>query len=112
MPAVVLTVSVAVAAAPPLTVTDVGRLQVGGSVGFTTAVVTAHERFTCPVNPFVGVIVIVAVLPVDAPGLTVIVPLLLRLNPAGGAVPVTVAITTVVAVVFPVAASAPVTVTA
>src|SRR5580700_9162679 len=112
VPAVVVTVRVAVAAAVPAIVTFAGTPQVGGSVGFASAVVTAQERFTCPVNPPDGVTVRLAVFPVDAPGVTVIAPLLLRLNPADATTPVTVTFTMVVAVILPVVASTPVTVAA
>jgi hypothetical protein len=43
-------------------------------------VVTAQESVTVPVNEFDGVTEMVAVLPVVAPGLTVMVPLLVRVK--------------------------------
>jgi hypothetical protein len=111
--AVVVTVSVAVTAELPLMVTEAGMLQVGISVGFAMLVVTAQERSTAPVKPFDGVTVIFAVLPLVAPGLSVIEPLLLNVKLPATVVPlVTVTFTTVVSVIFPVVASVPVTVTA
>lgn len=72
--AVVKTVSVEVLAVLPLTLTDCGvRLQVGRSLGFVIAVVTWQERFTVPEKPFAPEIERVAVFPVVAPGVTVIV---------------------------------------
>ena len=111
LPAVVVTVRVAAAAAVPVMFTDAGRPQVGTLTGLEMLVVTAQERFTVPVKPLAGVKVIVAVLPVVAPGATVMEPLLLRLKLAGVDVPVTVALMFVAAVIFPVVASVPVTVT-
>jgi hypothetical protein len=107
--AVVASVSVAVAALP-LIVTDEGMLHVGVSTGFVMLVVTAHDKLTCPVNPFDGVTVTTAVLPLVAPGLTVIAPLLLNVKPATAEEPVTVTVKLVDAVIFPVVASVPVTV--
>jgi hypothetical protein len=93
--------------------TDAGTPQVGESVGLAMAVVTAQERFTVPVKPFEGVTVMVAVLPLVAPGLTVMEPPWLNAKLALTVVPpVTVTLTTVVAVIFPVLRSVPVTVTA
>ena len=109
--AVLFTVSVAVAALVPETVTEAGTLQVGALVGLTMLVVTAQERLTWPVKPPEGEALMVEVLPVVAPGAMVIPPLLLRLNPASAEVPVTVTLTLVVAVILPVVASTPVTVT-
>ena len=80
------TVSVDEAPAAPLIVTKAGDIaQVIGSVALAGAVVTAQEKRTAPVNPLAGVVVRVALLPVVAPALTVIPPLLLsaakRLEP-------------------------------
>lgn len=47
-------------------------------------VLTAHFRFTLPVNPPEGVMVIVEVLPAVAPGLTSMAPLLERASAALG----------------------------
>lgn len=107
--AVVLTVKVAVAAPAPLIVTEDGIVQVGGSTGLEMLVLTAQVRFTWPVKPPEGVTLIVVVLPVVAPGATVMFPLLLSAKP--GRIIVTVTFTEVLAVIVPVAASAPVTVT-
>jgi len=71
----VAAVSVEVAAAVPLTETDAGlRLQDGGLVALVGELVTAQERVTVPVNELDGVTVMVVV-PVAAPGLTVMLPL-------------------------------------
>jgi hypothetical protein len=103
------TVSVDEAPAAPLIVTKAGDIaQVIGSVALAGAVVTAQAKRTAPVNPLAGVVVRVALLPVVAPALTVIPPLLLS---AIAGVAVTVTALVVEAVIFPVAASAPVTVT-
>jgi hypothetical protein len=77
--AVVLMVSVAVCAVVPLTVTVAGMLHVAGS--FEAFVVNAQLRFTVPVKPLFGVTVIVEVLPVVAPGATVMAPLLATPKP-------------------------------
>jgi hypothetical protein len=70
--AVVVTVSVDVCAAVPPMATEVGfRLHVGMSLTFVIDVVTAHVRFTVPLNPFVPTTLIVPVSPVVAPGVTV-----------------------------------------
>jgi hypothetical protein len=80
--AVVFTVNVAVEGpSPPMIVTEEGILQVGGSTGLGMLVLTAQLRFTRPRKLPEGVAVIVIVLPVVAPGVTVIFPLLLRLKP-------------------------------
>jgi hypothetical protein len=101
------TVSVDEAPAAPLIVTEAGDIaQVMGSVALAGAVVTAQEKRTAPVNPLAGVVVRVALLPVVAPALTVIPPLLLS---AIAGVAVTVTALVVEAVILPVAASAPVT---
>jgi len=77
----VLIVNVAVTAPVPVSVTDGGTLQVGVPVGLVIVVVTAQARATIPLNPFDGVAVSVAVLPVVIPGRTVTVPLLLSAKP-------------------------------
>jgi hypothetical protein len=78
---VVAAVSVDVCAAVPLMVTEAGeRLQVAGLVAPEGAVETAQVSATLPVNEFAGVTVIVAVLPVVAPGLKVMFPLLERVK--------------------------------
>jgi hypothetical protein len=80
--AVVLTVRVAVAADTPVMFTDIGAIvHVGGAVGLVKAVATAQLRLTVPVKPPNGVIVMVAVFPVVAPGATVMPPLLLNAKP-------------------------------
>ena len=72
VPEVVETVSVAVCAVEPLIVTEGGAmLHVAGS--FAAAGVIAQVRLTVPVNPFDGVMVMVEVFPVVAPGSSVIV---------------------------------------
>jgi len=85
---VVVMLSVAVSA-PLAIVTEPGdMLQVAGSVD--AFVVNAQDSATVPVNPPEGVTVIVEVLPLVAPGATVIWPPLVRANvPAGAAVTVT-----------------------
>jgi acyl dehydratase len=70
-------VKVEVCAAVPAMVTDVGeRLQVAGSLAAVGLI--EQVRATAPVNPPEGVTVMVEVLPVVAPGLTVIGPLFVR----------------------------------
>jgi hypothetical protein len=74
---VVVAVSVPVCAVVLLIVTEVGeRLQVAALVAPDGVLVTAHVSATVPVNEAAGVTVIVAVLPVVAPGATVMLPLL------------------------------------
>jgi hypothetical protein len=111
--AVVVTATVAVAAEVPLTVSEAGIVQDGRSFGLLMLVVTAHERFTSPVNPLDGVMVTVAVLPVVAPAWMLTGPLLANANdPLPAPDPrVTVTFTAVVAEILPVVASVPVTVT-
>src|ERR1039458_8417159 len=78
--AVVATVSVEVCAVAPLMVTEAGeRLHVAGSLAATG--LTAQVRATAPVSPFEGVTVIVELLPVVAPGTTVMLPLLVKAKP-------------------------------
>ena len=74
----------------PVMFTVAGTLHVAGDVAPAGAVVTAQERFTTPTNPFVGATVINAVLPVVAPGATLMAPLLLRLNADSATVTVAV----------------------
>ena len=76
---VVVAVRVAVCTEVSLIVTEVGeRLHVGSLTGFETLVVTVQESETEPVNEFDGVTEMVDVLPVVAPAVTLIAPLLLR----------------------------------
>lgn len=71
--AVVATVSIDGWAAVPLILTEVRfRLHVGMSLTLVIEVVTAQDRFTVPLNPFVPTTLIVPVFPVVAPGVTVI----------------------------------------
>jgi len=75
--AVVMIVSVEVCAVAPEIVTDVGeRLHVAGSLAAVG--LTAQLKLTAPLNPFAPVVLIVDLLPIVAPGLTVMFPLLLR----------------------------------
>jgi hypothetical protein len=110
LPAVVVSVRVAVAAVLPLMVTEDEMLHVGLSTGFAMLVVTAHDKLTCPVNPEEGLTVTAVVLPLVAPGFTVIAPLLLNEKLAATEVPVTIAEKLVEAVILPVVRSVPVTV--
>jgi hypothetical protein len=107
---VVETVSVPVPAVAPLMLTGdvVPKLNVGGLAAPDGLDVSAALNVTLPVKPPVGVIVIVDVLPVVAPGFTEIVPLLPRAKVGGGTKAVTVTPTTVVCVTEP---AVPVTVT-
>lgn len=110
MAAVVETVSVPVAA-PLVTLTGevAPKLNVGASTAPAGLVVRAAVRVTLPVNPPLGVIVIVVVLPVVAPGeLMVIAPLLATAKLAGATKVVTAMFKVVVVVVEP---EVPVTVT-
>jgi hypothetical protein len=88
---VVVAVSVAVWAVVPLRVTEAGdRAHVTGLVALEGEVVTAQLRATVPLDEFVGVTVIVDVLPEVAPGLlTPMAPLLerVKLAPAGSQKP-------------------------
>ena len=68
--------SVAVCALVPVMSSDAGMAQVTGLVGFVGVVVTEQLRFTTPVNPPVGETVMVEVLPVVAPPVTAMSPLL------------------------------------
>jgi hypothetical protein len=77
--AVVVAVSVEVCAASVLKSSDVEeRLQVVGLTAFVGDLVTAQESVTVPVNEPDGVTVMAAVLPVVAPGASVIAPPLVR----------------------------------
>ena len=81
MAAVVVIVIVAVAGDVPAIFTDVAPIaHVGGAIGFVKAVVTEQLRVTVPVKPPDGVIVIVDVFPMVAPGMTVMPPLLLNVK--------------------------------
>ncbi len=64
--------------------TELGRAQVGGSTGLAMLVVTAHARFYLS-RKSIGRrhAVMLAVLPVVAPGATVIAPLPVRLKLSG-----------------------------
>jgi hypothetical protein len=87
----------------------VPKLNVGGSVAPFGLVVRAAVNVTLPVNPPLGVTVIVDVFPVVAPGeLRVTAPPLVRANEAGTAVMVTVTLTVVFCVIVP---ETPVTIT-
>jgi hypothetical protein len=78
---VVVAVSVEVSAVVLLMLTEDGeRLQVAGLTGFKNVVVTAQLSVTVPVNELPGVTVMVEALPLLAPGLTVMSPLLLRVK--------------------------------
>jgi hypothetical protein len=65
---VVFTVRITVCAAEPLMVAEAGTLHVAGSLAATGLIV--QLKLITPVNPFVGVRVIVEVFPVVAPGAT------------------------------------------
>jgi hypothetical protein len=107
---VVETVSIPVSAPVPVISTDVVTPHVAGLVGLDGVVVTAQVKFTLPVNPFDGVTVMVAVSPVVAPAIKLSAPLFVSAIPGtGGAV--TVMLTGVDPVTFPVAESLPLTVT-
>jgi hypothetical protein len=67
--AVVFTVNVTVCAVSPLIVTEAGTLHVAGSEGAFE--LNAQLKLTVPVNPPVGVTVIVELFPVVVPGVTV-----------------------------------------
>lgn len=98
------------AAAPVMLTGDVEpKLKVGGSVAPAGLDVSAAVRATLPVNPALGVTVMVAVLPVVAPAATVMPPLLVSAKVGGGTKAVTVTPTMVVCVIAP---DTPVTVTA
>ena len=104
-------VMVLVAAVVPEIVTGDVAAQVGALVGLLIEVVTAHVSVTAPVNPPTGLTVIVDVLPLGAP------PARLScdgaapsVTPGTGGVVVTVIVSGVLAVIWLVAASLPVTV--
>jgi hypothetical protein len=79
--AVVLTVNVEVSGVAPLMVTEVGlRTHVGTLVAPAGWVVSAQVSGTVPVKPLVGVTVMVAVFPLDAPWANETVPLLLSVT--------------------------------
>ena len=110
--AVVVIVKVAVATLVPLIEIEDGTLQDGLVVVDPLPPETAQESEIAPVNPLTGVTVMVAVLPVVAPGATLMFPLPVRLKPAAPAGAVTITFATVLALILPVAASVPLTVTA
>lgn len=90
--AAVLIVSVEVCAVAPEMVTEVGeRLHVAGLLAAVG--LTAQLKLTAPLNPFDPVVLIVAVLPVVAPGLTVMFLLLLRAKLGFTTTAVTVTVT-------------------
>ena len=112
MGAVVLTVSVLVTAVLPAIVADAGLIvQVGPYDALAGEEVMAQENVTAPVKPLVGVAVMVAPLPVVAPGATLMLPLLLSVSPGGKGLPVTVTVEVVLALMLPLCAETPVTVT-
>jgi hypothetical protein len=75
---VVATVRVSVIAAAPVMVTEFDmKLHVAGLVA-PVGLATTQVRLTAPVNPFDGVAVIVDVLPVVAPAVMLMLPLLVR----------------------------------
>jgi len=77
----VVAVSVDVCAVVLLIVTEVGeRLHVVGLAAPEGEVVIAQVSATAPVNEFAGVTVMVAALPVVAPGVTEMAPLLVRVK--------------------------------
>ena len=85
--AVVITLSVTVCAGAPLIVTEAGEtLYVAGSLA--AAGLTAQVNATAPLNPPEPVTLTVAVLPVAAPGATVIPPLFVSAKPGGTALTV------------------------
>jgi hypothetical protein len=89
---VVLTVNASVCAVAPLMVTDAAaRLHVGKSTAAVGEAVMVQVIATAPVNPPDGVTVMVEVLPVVAPGLKVMLALLVRAK-LGGAATLTVTV--------------------
>jgi hypothetical protein len=82
--AVVVTVRLADPAEEPVILTGLvePKLKVGGSLAPVGLAVSAAVSATLPKKPPLGVTVIVDVLPVVAPGLTMILPLLVRANAA------------------------------
>jgi len=95
-------VSVTVVAEVPETVTDEGNLHPTRMLE-TTPPASEQERFTVPVNPLNGVIAIVEVLPLVAPGAKVM--LVLLLVRANDGVAVTVSPSVLVAEMLGVTAS-------
>ena len=81
--------------------TEDGMLHAGGKTGFERLVVTTQLRLTVPVKPFEGVTLIVEVLPVVAPGFTVMFPLLVIAKPACAETAVTVTSTTPTSLTLP-----------
>jgi len=90
--AVELTVSVEVTAAVPVMLTGVGRLQVMGLTAPVGAAVTAQLTATFPVNPLVGVTVMVEVFPLVAPGAMLRFGLLAMVKPCAPDAPLTMAV--------------------
>ena len=79
------TVRVSVTAEAPVTVTELDvKLHVAGLVA-PVGPATAQVRLTAPVNPLDGVAVIVDVLPVVAPAVMLMLPLLVRAKLGTGA---------------------------
>jgi hypothetical protein len=97
---VVFTINVVVAAVVPLMVTEEGIEQVGTSDAPDGELVSAQLTFTWPVKPPAGVTEITDVLPVIAPGATVMLPLLVS---AIDGTAETFTVTVVLAVAMPVA---------
>jgi len=106
--AVVVTITVDVCAPVPVMSTVGPAVQVAGLLAATG--VTAQVRSTTPVNPYDGVTVTVPESPVAAPATKLSAPLLVSAI-AGGGGAFTVAVTFVVELSLPVAASLPVTAT-
>lgn len=71
---VVLMVRVAFCDAVPAMVTEDGTPQVAGLVAPVGAMVTAQVRLTAPVKPLEGVTVMMAVLPLVAPAVMLMLP--------------------------------------
>jgi hypothetical protein len=94
--AVVCTVSVVEAGALLRITTEVvlvppaPKEHVGGETGLAIVAVTVQDTLTRPINPPTGVRVIVAVLPVVAPALRLMFPLLERLKDPVGVAGITV----------------------
>ena len=100
MAAVVLTVNVAVCAPLPIE-TEPGMLHVAGSFAPDGLLLSVQLRLTAPVNPFAGVRVIVAVLPLVDPGVEIVIGLLLVIVNVGDGAGFTITLTVVVCVIAP-----------
>ena len=98
---VVVTVTVAVTAVALTTLTELVTPQVAGLTAPDGMVVTAQLRLTMPVNPPLGVTLMVDVLPEVAPAAMEMLPLLPSVKLGGGTKAVTVMPTTVVCVMAP-----------